>query len=128
MNRMYTPAQLVLGTLLAGPMAAVYFLKSNFDVRGRQELSQMTLVIGSVLCIFLVLVTPFLPNTIPNWLIPMFYTIPTALFVKKNQLTKAQIQNSEKYEIQPDSKVLQMGAVWLCVFGGFSLGYHSLAF
>ena len=116
MKKVYTPIQIVLGIFLGGPFAAIYFLKSNFDILGKEDFSKRTLQIGLVFSLVILVALPFLPDATPNSVISVLYLIPVILTVQKYQLTKEEIANSEEYSFQSSWKVFGMSVVWVLAF------------
>lgn len=116
MRKMYSPRQIAIGTFFGGPLAAIYFLKGNFDTLGKDELSKKTMLIGSVVAIFLIAIMPFVPESTPNSVIPILYLIPVIMLVKSHQLTKVEISESTEFSFQSSWKVFGMSLVWMFVF------------
>ena len=109
MSKMYSPTQIAVGTYLGGPLAAIYYLKINFDTLGKEKLSQQTTVMGALITILLIAVMPFIPASTPNSLIPILYLIPVMMLVKDHQLTKEEISIAEQ-RIREEMKVAQHGS------------------
>ena len=116
MSEIYSPIQIAAGTYLGGPLAAIYFLKGNFDTLGKDEYSNKTILIGSIFSIILIAVIPFIPENTPNSLIPFLYLTPVMMVVKNYQLTKKEILESSEYSFQSSWKVFGMSLVWMLVF------------
>jgi hypothetical protein len=45
-SKIYSPNQVGLGTFFGGPLAAVYFLKKNFDAVDNSATAEKTVIIG----------------------------------------------------------------------------------
>ena len=116
MSKMYSPKQVGVGTFIGGPFAAIYFLKGNFDVLGKEDLSKNTLQIGLAASLLMLVIMPFIPDATPDMLLPMLYIIPTLIVVKNHQMTKEQILSSNDYEFQSNWKVFGMSIAWLLLF------------
>jgi len=123
MNKMYSPVQVGVGTFLGGPIAAIYFLKTNFDTLGKATLSKKTLQIGVMLTFVLILAMPFIPDSVPNNIIPIMYLIPVIMTVKNHQLTKEQILNSDEYSFQSNWKVVGHMIGWMLLFFVISMAF-----
>ena len=113
---MYSPAQISLGTYLGGPLAAMYFLKSNFDALSKPDESKRIVIICILVTIALLAILPFLPKKFPNMIIPLMYLLPVIWVNKKYQLTKQAIQESEIYNFQSNWKTLWMSILWMFLF------------
>lgn len=116
MKQVYSPVQIGIGTYLGGPFAAMYFLKSNFDALEKHDYSKMTIQIGALVSVLLFLILPFLPESFPNNVIPIAYLIPVLLVVKKHQLTKEDISESEEYDFQSSWKAFGLSVLSLLAF------------
>jgi hypothetical protein len=116
MNKVYSPTQIALGTFLGGPLAAIYFLKGNFDVLGKEDLSKRTLQIGMAVSLVIMAILPFLPEATPNTLIPMLYLIPVIMIVKNHQMTKDEIISADEYSFQSSWKVFGVSIAWMLAF------------
>lgn len=127
MKKMYSPVQVGFGSLFGGPLATVYFLKSNFDSRGNLRRSRQTLWLGGLFSVFFLAIIPFVSGNIPLAVMPACYVIPAILVVKNHQLSKHQIQCSDKYEFYPTQKVWVMSVFWAMVFLLAMLWYLSFA-
>jgi hypothetical protein len=123
MSKMYSPTQIGVGTFLGGPIAAIYFLKTNFDTLGKTALSKKTLQIGVMLTFALILALPFIPDSVPNNIIPIMYLIPVIMIVKNYQLTKEQILNSDEYAFQSNWKVVGHMIGWMLLFFVISMAF-----
>ena len=115
-KKMYSPMQITMGTILGGPLAAMYFLKSNFDALLKFDESKRTIIISILVSIALIAVIPFLPKKFPNTIIPILYLTPALWINKKHQLTKESILKSEEYGLQSNWKVLWLSILWLLAF------------
>jgi hypothetical protein len=123
MNKIYTPNQVALGSYLGGPLAAIYFLKGNFDTLGKDALSKKTILIGTLISIVLLSLMPFIPESTPNSLIPLLYLIPAIIVVKKFQLSKQEIFESPEFSFQSNWKVFGMSLAWLFAFLVVAMGF-----
>ncbi len=116
MSKIYSPNQVALGTFLGGPLAAIFFLKHNFDTLGKEELAKQTLQIGIMASLVIIAVLPYLPEATPSMLIPMLYLFPTIMVVKTFQITKDEIMSAEEYSFQSSWKVFGLSLAWMLAF------------
>lgn len=65
-DRVYTKGQIFWGTMLGGPLSAIYFLRQNFLAQEDFERSGKTITYGLIFFLLLVIVIPFLPENIPS--------------------------------------------------------------
>ncbi|KJG36576.1 hypothetical protein UA32_16370 [Photobacterium angustum] len=122
MNKLYTPVQVGIGTYIGGPFAAMYFLKGNFDVLDKPELSKKVIVVGIAFSIVLFAALPFIPESLPNNVIPIMYLVPVLLMMKNHHLTKKEILESELYDFHSSWKVLGVSLLWMILFFIIAIG------
>lgn len=116
MKKLYTPTQIALGTYLAGPFAAIFFLKRNFEALGDEVFARKTLRIGLVLSFLFLTILSFLAEVAPSVAIPVLYLVPVIMVVKNYQMSKDEIRNSEAYSFQSSWKVFGMGIILMLAF------------
>src|SRR5260221_5084868 len=105
--KLYSPLQVALASFGGGPFAVVYVLKKNFDALGKKVASRQTLIYGAIFNVFM-LGAPLLPipAKLPNYIIPIVYSVAARLFAEKHQMTKRAIRDSADYSFQSAWKVL----------------------
>lgn len=64
--RAYTGNQILIGTFVGGPLAAIYYLKKNFDAMGRVDYARKTIQYGALIIVIMLALVPFLPTFIPG--------------------------------------------------------------
>jgi hypothetical protein len=116
MSKLYSPTQIGIGTYVGGPLAAMYFLKGNYDTLGDELSSKKATLIGIIVSLLIIGILPFIPEHTPNMLIPMLYLIPVILIAKKEHLSKIEIQDSSEYSFQSSWKAFGMSILWMVVF------------
>lgn len=116
MKKLYTPTQIALATYLAGPFAAIFFLKRNFEALGKETFARKTLRIGLLLSFLLLIIQPFLAEVAPGVVLPVLYLVPVIMVVKNHQMTKDEIRNSDDYVFQSSWKVFGMGIILMLAF------------
>ncbi|MBI1753150.1 MAG: hypothetical protein HY014_04615 [Acidobacteria bacterium] len=102
---LFTPRQVYAGSMLGGPLAAVYFIWRNFKTLGDGRRGRLTLVLGGIMSALLVLILPFLPERTPNLVIPLAYSWLAFYLVKAFQKSKEQIAASGIFTFQSNWKV-----------------------
>ena len=86
-EKVYQERQLWVGSYLGGPLAAGFILAKNFRVFGEAGKARMTWIVTVVVTILLFAVVLFAPyvDRIPNFLIPLAYTIVASLYFQRAQ-------------------------------------------
>lgn len=112
----YSPTQAALGSLLGGPFASLYFLKTNFEVLKNENRKKNTIVLGSIIIFSLLLISPFLPDDFPNTVIPLLTVAITRALVEKFQFTKEDIEISEGLKYHSNWGVLWKSIICLVLF------------
>lgn len=121
-GHLYTPSQAGFLTFMFGPLAGVWILKTNFDVLGKVEYSKRTIVNGIGATLFLFVGSLLLPKKFPAYIIPIFFSFFTSFVVRRFQLTREAILESEEFAIESSWKGLKVGLLALvCSFVVFVL-------
>jgi hypothetical protein len=94
---LYTPRQVYVASFVGGPIAAVFTLQHNFKQLGNGRARQLTLIGGIGLNVALLAAIPFLPDKMPNSVIPLAYTLAAGSIASSKQMTKAAILSSQSY-------------------------------
>src|SRR5271166_4121575 len=115
-SRLYTPAQIRVGTFVGGPIAAAYLLRENFLRLGRGSEARTTVLWGVALTAALMALAPVLPKNVPNVVIPLLYSIVAGSVAEKWQLRKQAIRDSGWYQIQSNWRVLGISLLFMIAF------------
>jgi hypothetical protein len=128
----YSPKQVLTGSLLGGPIAAVYFLRRNFQALGNPDAARRTLWWGIVFNIAVTAAMPFLPDRFPNYVLPLAYSWAAHGIAASKQLSKETIASSPEFSFQSNWRVVGLAivflvatvAMWLALF--FLLAYFNV--
>jgi hypothetical protein len=112
--RIYSPTQVACGTI-GGPVGLIYFLMPNFEALGQKNKKKRTLLLGSVFIVTLIVVVPFLPESIPSTPFTIAYIIIARLVAENYQMKKTEIINSDIYDFHSNWRVFGFGL--LCLTG-----------
>lgn len=112
-RKVLSPAQIALGSVWGGPLAAVYFLRKNYIAIGNEDYAQKSLVLGIIFVALLVGVLPFLPENFPRIALPLAYSLGARAISEATQLKKDQIKSSAEYEFESNWKIFGIGAITL---------------
>ena len=74
---LYSPRQIEIATVLAGPVAAIYMLVKNYNVLEKDEYSRNVKYIGPLVFVLYVLTALYIPYEVP---ISILQGIPVFLF------------------------------------------------
>jgi hypothetical protein len=110
-SRVYSPVQIACGSLLGGPVAAVYFLRANFLVLGKSLEAMQTLVWGIVFNIMLLSLLLVFQNNLPGLLIPLAYSYAAQFIAMKYQLPYEAIDKSAQYTFQSNWRVVRISFI-----------------
>lgn len=116
MQKLYSPAQIFLGSYIGGPLSATYLLKKNFDNLGKHNEARNTLASGLLFSAVIVFILPFLPEKTPNSLIPLIYTGVAQGIALQYQLKKNEIKESKIFTFQSNWRVLLITLIGLITF------------
>ena len=95
----YSPIQVFAGAFLGGPIAAVYLLWENFKALGKELLARQTIIWGSVLVLAIVASLPFLPENLPNAILPAIFGGVAMVIASQFQMKKQEIREFERVRI-----------------------------
>jgi hypothetical protein len=115
-TKLYSPNQVLGGSFLGGPAAAVYFVWRNFKALGNNSGAMQTLVWGALFNVVLLLALPFLPDKFPNFAIPIIYSWAARFVAERFQMPKPAIEQSEHYEFQSTGSVVGIGIGFLSAY------------
>lgn len=113
--RIYSPNQVFGGSFWGGPIAAVYFLWKNYIALGKLEEARNCLLYGSIFVFVAMVGMPFVPESVPNLVIPLAYSFSAKQLALSTQLDKKQIAESEIYSFQSSWKVFGIGTMTLLI-------------
>jgi hypothetical protein len=119
---LYSPKQVYTGSMLGGPIAAVYFVWKNFKTLADERRSRRTLVLGGILSALFLLILPLLPEKTPNMVIPIAYSGFAYYMVKTFQKSKEQITGSEAFTFQSNWRVFGVSILSLTMFVPLAFG------
>ncbi|SBS32604.1 hypothetical protein MSP8886_02490 [Marinomonas spartinae] len=114
MKKIYTAKQMMWGSFLGGPVAAIYFLTTGFDAIGRRDFAKRSLLIGIAAMFALIFLSPYIPDSVPSATFSILFAAPVAVLSKDYFLTKMQIEKSTEFYLQSTWKVF--GIIILSVF------------
>jgi hypothetical protein len=123
MRSIYSPRQIQAATFFGGPFAAAYFLKSSFESINKHVLASKSFIVSLIVSVLIIGILPFLPEKMPNNVIPLFYLIPVIALLKKHYFTKEEIIESEDFAIESSWKVAGISLVSAILYGVIAFGY-----
>ncbi len=115
-SKILSPTQIVGGSFWGGPIAAVFYLRRNYLVLGKEDFAQKTLVFGGLFIVLLLGILPFIPEQFPKFIIPALYCLSARQIATTTQLEKEQIEQSEEYTFESNWKIFGVGALTLVLF------------
>ncbi|WP_448570005.1 hypothetical protein [Thalassotalea ganghwensis] len=123
MRSIYSPRQIQAATFFGGPFAAAYFLKFSFESIDKHDLASKSFIFSLIGSVLIIGILPFLPEKMPNNVIPLLYLIPVVALLKKHYFTKEQIIESEEFEIESSWKVAGISLASVILYGVIAFGY-----
>ncbi len=94
----------------------MYFLRANYKSLGQLESATRTLQLGAVFVVTLIALLPFIPERLPNIVIPVAYSVAARAIANKTQLGKSEIDASETYSRASNWKVVGASILALAAF------------
>jgi len=104
--KMYSPNQVLIGSLFGGPLAMLFFLWENFKTLGKSNEAKFTVIYGIVFVIALITFPQFLPQQILGIIIQVVYSLCALQVVNSMQMSKDDIEDTANYSFQSNWRVL----------------------
>jgi hypothetical protein len=117
----FSPRQIFLGSYLGGPVAALYYLKSNYRVLNNTVAEKSVLFAGGIFIALLTVSLLNIPDNFPRLAIPLFYSGIALLISENLQINKKTEATSKKYRFCSSWRVTKIAIVSL-------VGYLIVAF
>lgn len=80
-NKLYSPRQATTASIIGGPLAGLYVVRTNYQEMGRQAAARSALIYGLVFIAALFAILPFLPERFPNVVLPVAYSLAQLGFI-----------------------------------------------
>ena len=113
---LYSPNQVLATSVLGGPLAAIFALKSNFDALGNQEGANLVIRWGIAFVVAMLCLLPFLPQDFPQMVLPLAYSFAARGICEALQLSREQIAGDERYEFIPTNRLVTHSLSAMLVF------------
>jgi lipid-A-disaccharide synthase-like uncharacterized protein len=120
-QKIYSPHQVLAGSLLGGPMAMVYLLWKNFQVLENPHGMRQILLWGSIFIVTMVGFAPLLPTNWPGYALPILYSVGAWSLAESFQMSKQAIGDSQDYEFQSVWNVIGVSIAFLFAMVVFTL-------
>jgi hypothetical protein len=114
-KKIYSPNQVLAGSLLGGPLAMVYVLWKNFQVLENPHGMRQILFWGSIFVITMIGFAPLLPTSWPDYALPILYSLAARSLAESFQMSKQAIAESQSYEFQSIGNVVAVSIGLLIV-------------
>lgn len=119
--KLYSTTQVGVGTFLFGPLAAMFYLKHNFNALERRNMAQKV-VAGSLIYTFVLsVIIYFLPEDAPNSIIPAVNLAVVLSIMQSNGMKKEDLL-AAGHGLQNWGKALAVGVAGFVLFIAVLLG------
>jgi hypothetical protein len=115
-KRVFSAWQAGIGTFVGGPLAGVYFLRTNLAAKGEPAQATAATVVGLLASLALMLGLPLVPDKVPSAAIPVIYASVVWELTGRMKLTRAQIAASEDLACHSGWRVAAVAVVALVLF------------
>jgi hypothetical protein len=112
--RLYTRASIVIATLLTGPLAGGYMIADNFKRLNDPKRARITWVITTITFAAIVVISIFFER-LPNYVLPLVYTILTSRLVTHFQHNAIERHRAEGGSVFSGWRVLLIGLSSLAI-------------
>ena len=117
----FSPRQIFLGSYLGGPVAALYYLKSNYKVLNNAVAEKNVLFAGGIFIVLLTVSLLYIPDNFPRLAIPLFYSGIALLISENLQINREKEATSKEYRFCSSWRVTKVAIISL-------VGYFVVAF
>ncbi|PHS19826.1 MAG: hypothetical protein COA86_03445 [Kangiella sp.] len=117
----FSPRQIFLGSYLGGPVAALYYLKSNYKALNNTVAEKNVLFAGGIFIALLTVSLLYIPDNFPRLAIPLFYSGIALLISENLQINREKEAASKEYRFCSSWRVAKVAIVSL-------VGYFIVAF
>jgi heme O synthase-like polyprenyltransferase len=115
-KKVYTPNQILGGSLWGGPLASIYFLRYNYLTLGKEEAAQKTLLYGGIFIILLLGLIPLVPQNFPRLIVPLSYCLAAWQLAYSTQLKKEEIAADEACDFASNWKTFGISTLAMACF------------
>lgn len=122
----YSPNQILWGSLFGGKLATTYFLRKNYLTLDKPSEAKQALLGGSIFTFLLLTVAIFLPDDFPRMIFPMAYSYTACYIAKTYQLDKPSIVVSEQFTFHSNWRVFGLAMANLLLLVVIALPYIFL--
>lgn len=112
--KLYSRAEIVIATLLSGPLAGGYMIADNFKQLNDHKHARYTWII-TILALLAVFVIAFCVEQLPNYALPIMYTIITSRLVTYFQQQAITEHMASGGSIYSGWRVLLIGIIGLVI-------------
>ena len=115
---LYSPRQIEIATLIAGPVSAIYMLVKNYNILEQYEYSRNVKYIGSFLFVSLLVALEYIPFDIPEIAYAPSYVIFVWAILYKYHITKAEISDSSALDFRSNWVVILVSLLGVIISYG----------
>src|ERR1700722_7811224 len=116
-TQIYSPNQILVGSILGGPVTSVVMLERNFVVLGESATAKKTIIWGGILTVGILaaayIVSTSFPNSSPTPALPIIYALFAKMIAKQYQLSKEAIATSDRYSFRSNLHVVGLSVALL---------------
>lgn len=87
-SKIYTPMQAVLGSLLGGPAAAIYYISKNYYAFGNKKAGKITIIIGSSIILIAAIAVNIFFEAIPSTAIPIATMLSAHFIINREHISE----------------------------------------
>jgi len=114
--KIYSPRQVLAGSFVGGPIAAVFMLWKNFQALQNRPGATQAIIWGVIFLVAVLLILPYLPDKFPNYVIPAAYSGAAFAIANQYQMPKQAILDSQHYTFQSNWNVFGIAVGFIVLF------------
>tara|TARA_B100001142_G_scaffold104453_1_gene106476 strand:+ start:225 stop:722 length:498 start_codon:yes stop_codon:yes gene_type:complete len=112
---LYSPRQIEIAIVLAGPVCTIYMLVKNYNILEQYEFSRNVKYLGSFLFLSLLVAIAYIPYDIPNGAFQASCLIFVWAILKKYHMTKDEISDSSALDFRSNWTVVLVTLLGLII-------------
>lgn len=118
----FSPRQGMVGTVLGGPLAGIYYVRANYIAKGEIREAWTFTMVALMATAALIPLLPLLAERRPGMVLSLAYGVTVQLIIGKWQFPKAQLDESPSFAIHSNWRVAGVAGLGLAALFAFYMG------
>lgn len=114
-GRWYSSGQITVATFLGTPIAGAWLMAQNYKAMGRESFARQALIFGVVATLIVFVLAAVLPDSTPNVLLPVVYTVIVQAIARAKQGPQFQAHIADGGLRHSNWRVVGIGLLFMVV-------------